>query len=460
MTGVLVRPLLCALTRFSREERGASAMVVAIALPGLIGFGALGAETGLWYTIKLRNQSAADAAAISAAYEVIAGKTNITDDLMPAASEAAAQNADAGTIPEVVQPYSDGIVSNGIAVTLRQSQGAFLASPFLPGVTVGSKAVAVIKVLDNSCILAGAVEVVSSSSLNARNCSVAANSTSNSAIDLQDDTSAIAAATLVTPGEISFAGNPIDPAAPPSEFILSSRPMIGAPVIADPYANTLTHGFDTTGTPTTPCTGNYNQSTNVTTYAPKGCKIRGGSLATAQGNIVLPSNTLITGGWDIKNKTVDLSSGKYWITNGNFSVAQGAKVTGNGVTIILTTTNTTTGKVGNVKIAVGATATLQAPNSGTFSGLLFIQDTASAIGPGVTYTAGGSSFKGGAKMQLDGLLYFPDTTVAFAGNPSTDCAVLISYQAVIQGNSNFTTAACSTAGLTTLPTVNTAALAE
>ena len=40
--------------------------------------------------------------------------------------------------------------------------------------------------------------------------------------------------------------------------------MIGAPVIADPYANTLTHGFVTTGTPTKLCTGNYNQSTNVT----------------------------------------------------------------------------------------------------------------------------------------------------------------------------------------------------
>jgi hypothetical protein len=39
--------------------------VGAIALPSLIGFGALGVETGMWYRIKAQNQSAADAAAIS-----------------------------------------------------------------------------------------------------------------------------------------------------------------------------------------------------------------------------------------------------------------------------------------------------------------------------------------------------------------------------------------------------------
>jgi len=54
---------------------GASATIVAIAFPVLIGFGALGAETGVWFTFKLRSQSAADAAALAAAYEVIAGRT-------------------------------------------------------------------------------------------------------------------------------------------------------------------------------------------------------------------------------------------------------------------------------------------------------------------------------------------------------------------------------------------------
>jgi Flp pilus assembly protein TadG len=57
--------LLSAMARCSHDQCGASATMVAITLPALIGFGALAAETGLWYTIKIQNQSAADAAAIS-----------------------------------------------------------------------------------------------------------------------------------------------------------------------------------------------------------------------------------------------------------------------------------------------------------------------------------------------------------------------------------------------------------
>jgi Flp pilus assembly protein TadG len=62
------------ISRFFQDNSGASATLVAIALPSLIGFGALGVETGMWYRIKARNQSVADAAAISAAYQVSPGR--------------------------------------------------------------------------------------------------------------------------------------------------------------------------------------------------------------------------------------------------------------------------------------------------------------------------------------------------------------------------------------------------
>lgn len=103
--------------------------------------------------------------------------------------------------------------------------------------------------------------------------------------------------------------------------------------------------------------------------------------------------------------------------------------------------------------------TLQPPNSGVFSGLLLIQDSASAIGAGVTYTSGGSSFDAGSGMHLTGLLYFPENAVNFHGNPGTTCSVLIA-KAVTIGNSNFSTSGCASAGLPNLPTVNTVALAE
>ena len=58
--------------RFSRDRRGAVAVAVAILLPVLIGFAGLGVEVGWWFWIQRQNQSAADAAAISAALEYAA----------------------------------------------------------------------------------------------------------------------------------------------------------------------------------------------------------------------------------------------------------------------------------------------------------------------------------------------------------------------------------------------------
>ena len=424
--------LFHAVARILQDQRGVSAMIVAIALPALVGFGALGAETGLWFTIKLHNQSAADAAAISAAYEVIAGKTDVASDLTPAAAEAATYNGYKGSAPAVVYPYSDAMASNGIAVTLQQSQRAILATMFLTEVNVATKAVAVIEVLDHPCILALAgsgtsLEILPGAHLTMPNCSAAANSIGAGAIELQDTTSSVTAATLVTAGEISLQGNPVDPFAAPSEFALGSPAMIGAPSIADPYAATLTHTFIIAGMAS----------------APK-CK------PLSAGHI---SGNCKAGTWTVRpGQTVDLSPGTYWLT-GNLTVEATGTLQCLSCTIVLTR-NTTGSTVGNVDILSGATVTLQAPNSGMFSGILFIQDPL-ALSSGST-----NGFEGGLSMKLTGLLYFPKTTVAFQGNPGAACTLLVVNQVSIVGASDFSTSGCPGGGLAKLPTVNTVVLAE
>src|ERR1051326_1373464 len=61
---------------------GAVAVVTAIALPLLLGFGSMGVEVGHWYLVQRQMQGAADAAAISAAAQFIqdqvAGNTSST----------------------------------------------------------------------------------------------------------------------------------------------------------------------------------------------------------------------------------------------------------------------------------------------------------------------------------------------------------------------------------------------
>lgn len=463
-----VRSLCGVIARILRDTTGATAAIVAIALPGLIGMSALGVETGVWFAIKLQNQSAADAAAISAAYELIAGKSNVTGGLTAAADEAARRNGYKGSVPAVVTPYNDGIVTNGIAVTLQQSQGALLAAMFLSGVTIANTAVAVIEVLDHSCILALGtnstdVEVAASTQLDMPNCSVAANSISSTAIELRSSTSAVAAATLVTAGEISLQGTPIDPAAPPPEFALSSPAMIGAPSVADPYAAALTHAFLIAGMPTAPnCLS--NTTGYITIYAGN-CTIAGNSLTAPQ--TLLSPNTQISGSWKITSgQTVDLSPGTYWVT-GNLTLQSRAvlkcstcdNTKGTGVTIILTTQ---TGKIGAVSVASNATLTLNAPNSGPFAGLAIIQDS-NSLPPGTTYTSSKSTIGGTPGTTLNGLVYFPNSSMTFHGAPSAtgpQCLLLVVKTLDIDAASRLENGGCSGAGLGNLPVIDTVAVAE
>jgi Putative Flp pilus-assembly TadE/G-like len=440
MPSRFVRLLFTAIMRLLRDEHGASATVLAVALPTLIGFGALGAETGLWYSIKRHNQTAADAAAISAAYEVLAGKSDVTGDLTVAANEAAGQNGYTGAAPGVVYPYSDGIASSGVAVTLQQTQRGLLSSLFFSGVTVATTAVAVFRVLDNPCILALGtsgtdVEVGASASLNATDCSVAANSTSQSAIDVHDNTGSIDAETLFTAGGITVAGNPLDPAALPPEITLASRPMIGAPTIRNPYRD-LTHTLLTSSVPTTRIRRKFWNEPTTTIIHP-GLYERGMSFGA--------------------RAVITLTPGLYYLTNGDFSVAPGARLTGTGVAIVLTTTNATAGTVGNVKISPGARVTLSAPSSGSFSGILFVQDPLARSSGSTTPD---NTLEGGAGMGLNGLLYFPNTTVGFGGNAGATCTLLITSQLVITETSNFNMSGCPAAGLTRQPSIYTVALAE
>ncbi len=456
------------IARIFRDKSGATAMIVAIALPGLIGIGALGVETGVWFTIKLQNQSAADSAVVSVAYGVIAGKTNMTGDLARAADEAARRNGYKGGTPAVVYPYSDGIVTNGIAVTLQQSQGALLAAMFLSGVTVSNTAVAVIELLDNPCILAlGAtstdVEIAASVQLHMPNCSVAANSISGSAINLRSGTSAVAAATLVTAGEISLQGSPIDPAAPPPEFTLSSPAMIGTPRVADPYAGTLTHALLARGMPATPACA-PRTSGYVTIYTGN-CAIAGQSLTAPQ--ILLSPNTRISGSWKITSgQTVDLAPGTYWVT-GNLTLQSRSvlkcstcdNIRGAGVTIILIAQ---AGKIGAISVASSAMLTLNAPSSGPFAGLAIIQDS-NGLPPGTSYTSSRSTIGGTPGATLNGLVYFPNSSVTFHGAPSAagpQCLLLVVGTVDIDATSRLDAGGCASAGLGNLPAIVTVAIAE
>src|SRR6516164_8839918 len=297
------RLLRSAMRQVWRDERGVSAIMVALSLTVLVGFAGLGVETGLWYSIKRQNQSAADAAALSAAYEILAGNTSVTTNLTPAATRAATQNGYTGNTPVVTYPYSDSIVTNAVKVTLDKPQPTLLAGLFLPSVTIETKAVARVFPAAPGCILTLSttgedVEVSGSSTLSAPDCSVMAASTDNCAINDHDAGGDITAKCLVAAGQVSYGTGctTVDPTNPPSNMQAGILTGVPSQQFVDPYG-----------------------ASSGTTYFTNSCQTTAGYLSHAFLTCNMPATSAcvtslpsVAGGirycgtMTIKNATVDL----------------------------------------------------------------------------------------------------------------------------------------------------------
>jgi hypothetical protein len=302
-------------------------------------------------------------------------------------------------------------------------------------------------VLDQACILAldpsasDAIFIKGNPTLNELNCSVVADSNSPDAVHLQGSAT-INADTLVTAGGVTTTGNP--------SFNLNKPAQTYAPVVPDPYASTLTHAFLTTGMPAI-CTPPPTPVGGVTTYS---------------------ANSRICGGLTIKNQTVNLSPGTYWVTDGDLALQTNGVLectacnpaTGAGITIIFTiVTGTTVGTfTGNSNSVVGNPPTapnFNAPNSGPFKGVLFVQDS-NGLPAGTTWNSG--TFQGGPNAVINGLVYAPKENLTFNGNPAaggTGCLILVADTLTLSGDSQLNSTGCSAAGVSP-PTVKTVALAE
>ena len=150
--------------RLFDDTRGVTLVLVAFALSALIGFTALGVETGFWYAIKRYNQSAADIGALSGAMEKAGG--NSYSDICNLAKLAAQTNGFTfvsftcpTSSPACTSPATGQMCANNppvlgpnttnataVEVILAQQQSALFASLFVPNVTIDTRAVALTQV--------------------------------------------------------------------------------------------------------------------------------------------------------------------------------------------------------------------------------------------------------------------------------------------------------------------------
>jgi Flp pilus assembly protein TadG len=455
-----------------RERRGATAVIVAISAPIILAMAGLGIDAGWWYTIKRQNQSAADAAAVSAAYEVAAGLTDVTNNLTPAAKQTATQNGwvDNTTSPPGLTPIAvtypccaGTFAAGGIEVVLQQQQSSWLANfASLANVTISNRAVAVVSKLPPTCILAlgrnpppnGAqtldqtVSEKGNAAISAPDCTIVSDSTAADSFYMQGHVT-IDAATVVTPGQITTVGGAYS-------LILKYRAQTGANPVADPYAGKLTHATflaDMATAPAPACTPNAQGTSYTNASVTPGC--------------------IIAGGLNLKGVTFDLLPGTYWITDGDLQLGPGGGGTtlqcttctagGAGVTIILTTQKATGGTVGAVLLRSLANLNLIAPSTGPFAGMVLIQD-GNGVPAGDTINSDNAT-QANAQESLSGLLYFPASTLSFHGTPTsgvgaTNCLLIVANQIQMQGNPTMAVSGCGTLGLTTLPFPKTVTLVQ
>ena len=178
---------------FWHDRSGGISMIYAAALPGLIGLVGLGVETGYWYFGKRELQTQADAAAIGGAWELAWGRD---EDIEPSSTNEAVRNGfpnAAFTTITVNNPPTGGPEAGNekaVEVILTQDYNPMFSGLFLSeDVTIAARAVSTLIASGQACILAlngtigTAAENSGNTNINAPDCTIAANSTADDAIN-------------------------------------------------------------------------------------------------------------------------------------------------------------------------------------------------------------------------------------------------------------------------------------
>jgi hypothetical protein len=388
---------------FKKRERGGVSVQIAIMLVALLGFVALGTEIVFTLFKSREMQSATDSAALAAATARMRGYPvdYVTEALAVASASGFIAGQDGTTVTVNYPPASGGFQGKPEAVEVIISQPQTLAIVNLlrdGSVVVTARAVAVIGSSGRFCALSldgaasGAVSGSGGATVDMIDCGLAVNSASDHAVSLSGGAN-ITALQLSIVGGYSLSGG---------AFITATDGITthAAPT-SDPYANIPVPAFG---------------ACNKNNYSASGGKVETLSPGVYCNGMSLSGGSVIT-----------LNPGVYTIDRGSLSVSGNSSLSGNGVTIVLT--SSTHSNYGTVSFSGGAIVNITAPSSGPTAGLAFFQDQAAP-------TSGSNNFSGGNAQVINGALYFPRQAIRYSGGSSTDgkCTQLIARTMSFTGN--------------------------
>jgi hypothetical protein len=407
----------------------------------LFGFIAFGIDVQNLFRAKRQAQAAADAAAIAAAEEYSYGTTAETT-----AAEAVAKlngfDSGAVTNPATVTvhtPTSGNYIGSAsyLQITVSKPIPTFFVALInhKSTMTVSARAVAAAGQSSPSCIC---LEGTTGTDLNLSNnsklipigCGTTVNSSSSNAVKI------VGSATLggLSIGSVS------------TNWDTSANVNNNGSVAS---GTKVVQGITTSCSPPVPVAPTYSSAQctadPLTHYGSGGSSYSvgpGSSYSTTQSGGVVCYNSLTVG---INSDRVNLNAGIYVINGGTLHFLSGANNTsstgGNGVVFYLTGT-------ANLVIDNGANVNLTAPSSGTYAGIIVLQDPAdtSAI-----------SIQGGSNTSFNGAIFAPTSNVTLGnGSGTTLGADLVAKTLTMNGGgtlsstatNNFGTLNVSTAKLT------------
>ncbi len=231
--------MLAQLRRLGRDKRGAIAVVFALLFPVLIGIGALGIETGIWYTIKRHNQSIADIAAYSGAFDIA---SDSGDAVTAAKRDAQTNGFDFADVDGKNTASTVTVTAKTVTVTLRHQQTPMLVRYFQPNAfTIINRAVASVDSTPSCASSVGkdgtGLALNGGPLISMPGCTITSNSKDPASIDLTGN-AVIDAFSIYTAGGVVGKGNstlnlnvPFHPnAAPlPDKYCLSASNCVSVP---------------------------------------------------------------------------------------------------------------------------------------------------------------------------------------------------------------------------------------
>ena len=420
-----------------QAQDGAVAIQMALTMTVLLGMAGLATDIGFALYKHRQMQSAADAAAFSAAIAKSTNYPTITTEANAVAAQVGFVNGVNGVTvtvnnPPVSPPASatDAANASAIQVIIQQPQTLPLVSLLYSGTfNVAAQAVAA-PGAGGACAwqLSGSaspgVTISNGATVNLKQCGLTVCSTANSGSKALSISGAGALNIKDSSGNFS-----------------NKYPVSVAGGASITNGSTINGVSNTCQSPT--CKQNQGAcAANVDPYAgvtmptmPGGC-----SLGTAKSYGYSPSlQTINPGVWCNgvsfgSSAQIKLNPGVYYVNGGNFNVGGAVVMNGTGVTIVLTgsASSTYSPKYANATIGNGAQVNLAAPTTGPTSGIVFFGDRSAPA-------SNTSNFGGGASMDIQGAIYLPTQLAQFSNgiaNPS-GCTQLIAGVIQFTGAANF-----------------------